>query len=59
VLTHCPTPCVLGSDADRGFGFGNAHGLELPVAASAPGYAAGFILASILCLWVASRLASP
>lgn len=32
-----------------GFAHGNAHGLELPVAASAPGYAAGFMLASILC----------
>jgi urease accessory protein len=32
-----------------GFAHGNAHGLELPVTASAPEYAAGFVLASILC----------
>jgi urease accessory protein len=32
-----------------GFAHGNAHGLELPVAASALGYAAGFAIASCVC----------
>ena len=32
-----------------GFAHGNAHGLELPAATSATGYAAGFVSASIMC----------
>lgn len=32
-----------------GFAHGNAHGLELPVAASPTGFASGFVLASVLC----------
>jgi urease accessory protein len=32
-----------------GFAHGNAHGLELPLAASATGYAAGFAIASCVC----------
>jgi urease accessory protein len=32
-----------------GFAHGNAHGLELPLASSALGYAAGFAIASSLC----------
>ena len=32
-----------------GFAHGNAHGLELPLAASPAGYAAGFVLASATC----------
>ena len=32
-----------------GFAHGNAHGLELPLASSALGYAAGFAIASAMC----------
>jgi urease accessory protein len=32
-----------------GFAHGNAHGLELPLASSAAGYAAGFAIASSVC----------
>ena len=32
-----------------GFAHGNAHGLELPLASSAAGYAAGFAIASCVC----------
>jgi urease accessory protein len=32
-----------------GFAHGNAHGLELPLASSALGYAAGFAIASCVC----------
>jgi urease accessory protein len=32
-----------------GFAHGNAHGLELPLASSALGYAGGFAIASVVC----------
>jgi urease accessory protein len=40
---------VIGAVALFGFAHGNAHGLELPFAASPAGYAGGFVLASATC----------
>lgn len=42
-------PLTLVAVALFGFAHGNAHGLELPLAASAAGYAAGFAIASCVC----------
>lgn len=42
-------PLMFVAVALFGFAHGNAHGLELPLAASATGYAAGFAVASCAC----------
>ena len=42
-------PLMLVAIALFGFAHGNAHGLELPLASSALGYATGFAIASCVC----------
>lgn len=42
-------PLMFAAIALFGFAHGNAHGLELPLASSAVGYAAGFAIASCVC----------
>lgn len=42
-------PLMLVAIALFGFAHGNAHGLELPLASSALGYASGFAIASCVC----------
>jgi urease accessory protein len=42
-------PLMLLAIGLFGFAHGNAHGLELPLASSAIGYAAGFAIASCVC----------
>jgi urease accessory protein len=52
VLVRTATPSralMVAAVAVFGFAHGNAHGLELPLASSAAGYAAGFAIASCVC----------
>jgi urease accessory protein len=42
-------PVMFVAIALFGFAHGNAQGLELPLASNAPGYAAGFAIASMVC----------
>jgi urease accessory protein len=42
-------PVMFVAIALFGFAHGNAHGLELPLASNAVGYAGGFAIASIMC----------
>ena len=52
VLTGTATPIrplILVAIGLFGFAHGNAHGLELPLASSALGYATGFAIASSVC----------
>jgi urease accessory protein len=52
VLARAAAPrrtLTVAAVAFFGFAHGNAHGLELPLASSATGYAAGFVLASAVC----------
>jgi urease accessory protein len=48
-VTKPSRPLMYAAVAVFGFAHGNAHGLELPLASSALGYAAGFATASVLC----------
>lgn len=48
-VTKPSRPLMYAAVALFGFAHGNAHGLELPLASSALGYAAGFATASALC----------
>jgi len=49
VLTSAATPIRPVVFVAIGLAHGNAHGLELPLASSALGYAAGFAIASAVC----------
>lgn len=48
-ITNPSQPLMYAAIALFGFAHGNAHGLELPLASSALGYAAGFAIASVIC----------